>query len=259
MSIESDRRAESTARRRAHRRAIRRRRLIAALAPVAIGAVLAFSLGGGSAAPGSRPTAARVTSRGRTLATRTIAPAQPAAASPSPGSLPQTRAIPSATSPRFRSLMGLLWAGIVRDSTARALPAFFPKAAYLQLKSIVDAGADWSARLVHDYALDIAAAHHHLGRGAGAARLIRVEAVASYAHWIQPGVCDNRIGYYEMPDARVLYREDGRVRSFGIASMISWRGVWYVVHLGAILRSTDSGVVDDPSAGAGVSAYSGTC
>jgi hypothetical protein len=56
-----------------------------------------------------------------------------------------------------------------------------------------------------------------------------------------------------------VYREDGQVRSFGIASMISWRGVWYVVHLGAILRASDSGTVDDASVGAGTSLYSGTC
>ena len=74
-----------------------------------------------------------------------------------------------------------------------------------------------------------------------------------------PGVCDNSIGYYEMPNARVVYREDGQERSFGIASMISWRGAWYVVHLGAILRATDTGQVDAPAAGPGSSAYSGTC
>ena len=51
-----------------------------------------------------------------------------------------------------------------------------------------------------------------------------------------------------MPNARVVYREDGQIRSFGIASMISWRGVWYVVHLGAILRSSDAGAVDEPIA-----------
>jgi hypothetical protein len=62
-----------------------------------------------------------------------------------------------------------------------------------------------------------------------------------------------------MPNARVVYREGGQVHSFGIASMISWRGVWYVVHLGAILRSSGEGVVHEPSSGAGVSGYSGTC
>jgi len=57
----------------------------------------------------------------------------------------------------------------------------------------------------------------------------------------------------------MVYRQDGQIRSLGIASMISWRGVWYVVHLGAILRSSDAGTVDEPASGAGVQAYSPTC
>ena len=86
-----------------------------------------------------------------------------------------------------------------------------------------------------------------------------VQVPSSYGHWVPPGVCYNSIGYYEVPNARVVYREDGRVRSFGIASMISWRGVWYVVHLGSVLRREDAGVVDAPASGPGTSEYSGTC
>jgi hypothetical protein len=56
-----------------------------------------------------------------------------------------------------------------------------------------------------------------------------------------------------------VYRQNGAVHSFGIASMISWRGVWYVIHLGAILRPSAAGVVDDPSLGVGVSVPSSTC
>jgi hypothetical protein len=155
--------------------------------------------------------------------------------------------------------MASLWAGIVRDSVVSALPAFFPRGAYTQLKAIDSAGSDWTNRLVHDYGLDIAAAHALLGRNAASARLIRVDVPSGFGHWIQPGACYNSVGYYEMPNARVVYGEAGQVRSFGIASMISWRGVWYVVHLGAILRSPDSGRVDDPASGYGTSAYSGTC
>ena len=155
--------------------------------------------------------------------------------------------------------MDSLWAGVVRDSTAPALAAFFPRAAYAQLKAIASASSDWTGRLVHDYSLDIAAAHALLGSDPGHARLITVNVPSSYGHWIEPDVCDNSIGYYEMPNARVVYEKDGQIRSFGIASLISWRGVWYVVHLGAILRSTDSGTVDEPASGRGTSAYSGTC
>jgi hypothetical protein len=127
------------------------------------------------------------------------------------------------------------------------------------LKAIYGAASDWQNRLLHDYGLDIRAAHRLLGPRASRARLVRVVARPSYAHWIEPGVCSNDLGYYEMPNARVVYREGGHTGSFGIASMISWRGEWYVVHLGAILRSGEVGEVDEPAAGAGTQAYSGTC
>jgi len=152
-----------------------------------------------------------------------------------------------------------LWRGVVADRLAFAMPAFFPEAAYLQVKAIADPAADWRDRLVGGFAADIAAAHALLGAGAAGARLLAVNVPENYAHWVPPGVCYNTVGYWEVPNARLVYREHGQVRSFGIASMISWRGVWYVVHLGAVLRSGTGGVVDDPSVGPGVSAYSATC
>lgn len=178
---------------------------------------------------------------------------------PPPGSLPQTRAFPSTRTAAFRREMSRLWLAIVTDRPRSARSAFFPEGAYLQLKAIAGAGADFQDRLLRDYALDIGAAHTLLGRGAAGAVLLGVRVHASYGHWVPPGVCYNRVGYYEMPNARVLYREHGEVRSFGIASMISWRGVWYVVHLGAILRSGVEGVVDQPAVGPGVSEPSSTC
>jgi hypothetical protein len=59
--------------------------------------------------------------------------------------------------------------------------------------------------------------------------------------------------------ARVVYREHGKERSFGIASLISWRGVWYVVHLGAVQRTGVTGIVDQPTAGPGVPGPPGGC
>jgi len=255
MSAPSGHRARG---RRVSRRVYLRRRLVAVLAPAALVAVLLLALTGGSP---SAPARSRVThtSTGALRPAASAHRAPPAAQAPSPGSLPQTHAYPSATTDQFRTLMAALWSGVVADSLAQARPAFFPEGAYLQLKAIADASADWTDRLLHDYSLDIAAAHALLGSRAATARLVSVEVNASYGHWIPPGVCDNGIGYYEMPNARVVYREQGQIRSFGIASMISWRGVWYVVHFGAILRPSDAGTVDDPATGPGVQAYSGTC
>lgn len=176
-----------------------------------------------------------------------------------PGTLPQTTELPSAADPRFASEMTALWDGIVSASVAAALPAYFPESAYVQLKTIAAPTADWTNRLVATFGLDVGAAHALLGPDAATAQLDRVDVTASYAHWVPPGVCDNRVGYYEMPNARVVYTEDGQVRSFGVASMISWRGLWYVVHLGAVLRPSAVGVVDDPQVGPGTPAWSGTC
>jgi len=155
--------------------------------------------------------------------------------------------------------MRALWRGVRSGSVDRALAAFFPEAAYAQVKEEASPESDWHYRLVGDYALDLGAAHQLLGAHPERARLLAVKAVSSYGHWVSPGVCYNRVGYYEMPNARVVYRQDGEVRSFGIASMISWRGEWYVVHLGSVARESQTGVVDEASAGAGESTDSGTC
>jgi len=176
-----------------------------------------------------------------------------------PGALPQTDAMPVGDDPQFLAEMRGLWQAIDTDSSTPALPAFFPEAAYLQLKTIAGAAEDYQDRLVHDYALDIGAAHALLGPGAPGAALVGVNVPSEQAHWVPPGVCDNGVGYFEVSDSRLVYREDGQIRSTGIASMISWRGEWYVVHLGAILRSADRGMVDDPVVGPGTSAPSSTC
>ncbi len=167
--------------------------------------------------------------------------------------------LPSATTPGFRAEMAALWRGIRKGSLKAAMPAFFPERAYVRVKQIADPEGDYAGRLVEDYGLDIAAAHRLLGAGAARAQLIDVRVPGAYAHWVDPGVCYNGAGYYEVPSSRIVYREDGQVRSFGIASMISWRGVWYVIHLGAVVRSATEGLVDDPSAGTGSPVPSSTC
>ena len=155
--------------------------------------------------------------------------------------------------------MAALWRAIRTNAPATGLPAFFPEAAYAQVKAIADPRADYRQRLVAEYDLDIGATHRLLGPHPRAARLLGLHVPVAYAHWVDPGVCYNRIGYYEVPNSRIVYRTAAGVHSFGIASMISWRGTWYVVHLGAVVRSQPGGIADAPSAGAGASAPSSTC
>jgi hypothetical protein len=193
-----------------------------------------------------------------TSTTTTTAP--PTTTTIDPGSLPQTDALPPASTPQFTANMAGLWQGIVSGSVTPAMPAFFPQAAYAQLKTgIGNPAGDWQNRLVADYALDVGAAHALLGAGAAQASLVNVSVPEQYAHWIPPGVCANGIGYYEVANARIVYTEAGITHSVGIASLISWRGEWYVVHLGAILRSGSGGEVDEPATGPGYSAPSHTC
>jgi hypothetical protein len=159
----------------------------------------------------------------------------------------------------FQTEMAALWEGVVTNSVQAALPAFFPEGAYVQVKDISSPVTDYSDRLVAEFGLDLGAAHQLLGSDPGSASLVEVLVPQQYAHWVPPGTCENGIGYYGVANSRVVYEEGGQARSFGIASMISWRGVWYVVHLGAVVRTTDQGVVEDPETGQGSSDPSSTC
>lgn len=176
---------------------------------------------------------------------------------PGAGSKPQTSGRPRTRSVAFRHAMTDLWLAVSTGRPGLALPAFFPLAAYRQVKAIPGPAADWHGRLWHDFTLDVGAAHRLVGRHA---RLDRVIVPSGDAAWIGPGACYNRIGYWHVPQSRMVYRAaGGKLRSFGIASLISWRGDWYVVHFGAVLRSAAVGIVDQPAAGPGQTGPPGGC
>lgn len=209
----------------------------------------------GPASPPS-PTAPASPSPSATVRTGqpTVIPVPPPA-----GALHQTRTVPSASTAVFRAQMTDLWAAVVTGQARLAAQAFFPLAAYTQVKAIADPAADWRSRLFGDFRLDVAAAHHFLGAGARHASLVRVIVPSAEAAWINPGVCYNAVGYWHIGGARLVYRQHGQVRSIAIASLISWRGRWYVVHFGAVLRTGAGGVVDAPATGPGVPGPAGGC
>ena len=253
---------------------VRARRRLAAVtvllvAGIAVAVAIAIALASTGSSPPPTPRSSAVapttttpppTTSTTTISATTTTTSPTTTTAPDPGTLPQTSQFPSATDPQFTAGMQALWHGIVQGSVTPALPAFFPRSAYVQLKTgIVNPSGDWQNRLVADYALDIAAAHALLGPAPQQAMLVGVSVPSQYGHWIPSGICANGIGYYEVANARVVYQLDGQTRSFGIASLISWRGEWYVVHLGAILRNSAGGEVDEPAAGAGYSAPSRTC
>ena len=196
-------------------RPVRRWAVLAVLAAVAAAAVvtglLATHTGGRSAAPsGHRRTATTPPS-----STSTTVP--PTSTTVDPGLLPQTGALPSASDPTFTTRMDALWSGVEAGTVQPALPAFFPESAYVSLKAVGDPAGDYTERLLAEYGDDVVAAHALLGPDPAAATLVGVEVTTGYGHWVPPGVCDNSVGYYELPNARVVYSLDGRDQSFGIA------------------------------------------
>ncbi|HUY07576.1 MAG TPA: hypothetical protein VMU99_09985 [Acidimicrobiales bacterium] len=151
----------------------------------------------------------------------------------SPGDLPQTKTFPNPKDPVFIGHMRELVAAIAGDRPKLALDAFFPLAAYIQVKAIADPVTDWHVRLIANYAIDIGLAHRQLGPDASAAKFKSV-AVGAGATWIKPGVELNKGSYWRVYGTVVYCKVGSATRYFVVTSMISWRGEWYVVHLGAI-------------------------
>lgn len=153
------------------------------------------------------------------------------AATIDPGSLPQTEDRPRAEGTVFDARVQALWEAIVNDDPERAMPFFFPKAAYAQVKAIVNPESDWKYRLVAAYKRDIHAVHIKLGRQATEARFVAFDVPEERASWVDPGDEGNKLGYFRVYGAKLRYEVDGQARTLDVTSLISWRGEWYLVHL----------------------------
>ena len=248
-----------------------RRRAVTAVAAFALLTALAGCSAGTKAA---ESTKAKVTTRPVSAAhtaspsastppsekpTPKPAPPKPSALPVAPASaaaLPQTNAFPKTTGTAFGNAVHDIWLAVTTGDPGYARPAFFPEKAYEQVKALADPQSDWENRLWYDFTLDLAAAHKLVGKGA---TLTKVVTPTQYAQWIPVGACYNSAGYWHLPGSRLVYRQDGVTHSFGLASFISWRGDWYLIHLGALVRSGAYGIVDDPETGPGIAGPPGGC
>jgi hypothetical protein len=203
-----------------------RGRLGVVAALVVVGALAAC--GGGSQAPSATPP--RSPSTSAPTATTTA----PTTTTTDPGTLPQTRDEPVPSGAQFDAGVNGLWTAVLTDNPGAAMPFFFPLSAYLQVKAISNPASDWQNRLVAAYTRDIHNLHLNLGPNAAQAQLAGIDVPQSQAQWINPGVEYNKIGYWRVYGTRVRYTLNGQARSFAVASLISWRGEWYVVHLSSI-------------------------
>ena len=153
------------------------------------------------------------------------------AAAIDPGTLAQTEDRPRAEGTVFDARVQALWEAVVNDDPDRAMPFFFPKTAYAQVKAITNPESDWKYRLVAAFKRDVHAAHIKLGRQATEARFVSFDVPEERAGWVDPGEEGNKLGYFRVYGARLRYEIDGEPRVLDVTSLISWRGEWYVVHL----------------------------
>jgi hypothetical protein len=161
-------------------------------------------------------------------------PAVASSVAPDPSVLLQTRDVPTAVGPDFYARARLLWNAIVEDEPSLAMPFFFPLGAYEKVKDIPYPAADWKHRLVAAYERDIHDLHARLGNSADAVKFVALEVPDSRTRWVNPGEEYNKVGYYRVFGSKLRYETSAGARTFDVKSLISWRGTWYVVHLGAI-------------------------
>ena len=129
--------------------------------------------------------------------------------------------------------MKVLAEAIVNNTPENAISTFFPVTAYKQTKRIPDPPADWNNRLIANFRVDVADANKKLGPNAQSAVFTGVS-VPDTAVWVKPGEEYNLGPYWRVFKAQMNFSVDGKNVSIPIESMISWRGQWYVVHLGRI-------------------------
>lgn len=160
------------------------------------------------------------------------APAATPARGDGAGDRPQTPALPDPSDPAFQLRVQDLWQAIVDDVPDRGLAFFFPRAAYRQVKAVSDPDGDYQSRLITAYRQDIHSAHQQV---AGAAATLQgIDVPTGAAQWIRPGVESNKGPYWRVYGTKLHYTAGGQPGTVAVTSMISWRGQWFVVHLGAI-------------------------
>ena len=145
---------------------------------------------------------------------------------------PQTDELPIDGEPRFLARVELLCAAIIEGRSGRAYAAFFPIAAYRQVKDVADPDRDYRIRLLRHFDRDIEDYHRRVTKMHAPVKCSGIRIPQTQARWMKPGSEYNRIGYFRVLRSHlVLADADGNTTTLEVTSLISWRGQWYVVHL----------------------------
>ncbi|TAN25043.1 MAG: hypothetical protein EPN30_05505 [Actinomycetota bacterium] len=102
----------------------------------------------------------------------------------------------------------------------------------MQVKAISDPVHDYDTRLMYAYHMDLLSDHEQLAKLGGTPKLIGLEVPQSRAEWILPGEEYNKGSYWRVYGSELTFSINGVSHHFPIYSLISWRGEWYIVHLG---------------------------
>ena len=199
--------------------------ILAIVAIIALGAITS-ACGGTSATSENSTTTTQAPAPSTTLPPTTTTTIDP-------GTLPQTEEKPTGTGTEFDARMAVLAEAIINNTPDTAISTFFPVTAYQQTKRIPNPPADWNNRLIKSFREDVATANKALGPNAKSAVFTGVT-VPNTAVWVKPGEEYNLGPYWRVFKTQMNFTVDGKNVQVPIESMISWRGQWYVVHLGKI-------------------------
>jgi hypothetical protein len=123
-----------------------------------------------------------------------------------------------------------LFDAIVNDDPSKGEAFWFPKDAFIPVKSTKpkQAEAYWK-KLYKAYGEDINTLHKSR-KDWKDCTFVRYE--LGDQKWINPGLEYNAIGYYRTMYSKLVYKTPkGTEKSIPISVSITWQGRWYVVHL----------------------------
>lgn len=146
--------------------------------------------------------------------------------------LPQTEQQPLTSSSSFQRRMRRVAQAILTGEVKKARSSFFPLLAYAQVKGVKNPEHDYRTRLLAHFERDLEKYHRDLGEQAAHATFLGITVPTARAEWMKRGSEGNRLGYFRVRHSKLRFRlANGEERAFDLASLISWRGEWYVVHL----------------------------
>ena len=132
--------------------------------------------------------------------------------------------------PELQARAKLLWQAILEDKPEVAVSFFFPKDAYVHVKAAKNPEGDWRWRLWKNFERDVHAMNKTQGESLRRATFKELHIQEKKPHWAAPGNEYNRLGYWRVYGAHLVYELRGRERFLPISSLISWKREWYVVH-----------------------------